>query len=158
MDLTVSMLETGMRYEGFLLVRSADQREGKTGGKYLDMNLTDKTGEVNCKLWDGTVPPPPQGSVVKVRGLVQEYNGRKQLRIEKLQAERKAKAEAAADCRGLAVVVLIAVGSVKGEVVVCQSEMCSSEEAVVLLGDPVAELGLEGEGAELDRGLEVVPG
>ena len=33
MDLTVSMLETGMRYEGFLLVRSADQREGKTGGK-----------------------------------------------------------------------------------------------------------------------------
>ena len=85
MDFTVSMLETGMRYEGFLLVRSADQREGKTGGKYLDMNLTDKTGEVNCKLWDGTVAPPPQGSVVKVRGLVQEYNGRKQLRIEKMR-------------------------------------------------------------------------
>ena len=85
MDITVSMLETGMRYEGFLLVRSADQREGKTGGKYLDMNLTDETGEVNCKLWDGTVAPPPQGSVVKVRGLVQEYNGRKQLRIEKMR-------------------------------------------------------------------------
>ena len=85
MDFSVCMLETGMRYEGFLLVRSADQREGKTGGKYLDMNLTDKTGEVNCKLWDGTVPPPPQGSVVKVRGLVQEYNGRKQLRVEKMR-------------------------------------------------------------------------
>lgn len=85
MDITISMLETGMRYEGFLLVRSADQREGKTGGKYLDLNLTDRTGEVNCKLWDGTVPPPPQGSVVKVRGLVQEYNGRKQLRIEKMR-------------------------------------------------------------------------
>ena len=85
MDITISMLETGMRYEGFLLVRSADQREGKTGGKYLDMNLTDRTGEVNCKLWDGTVPPPPSGSVIKVRGLVQEYNGRKQLRIEKMR-------------------------------------------------------------------------
>ena len=47
MDITVSMLETGMRYEGFLLVRSADQREGKTGGKYLDINLRDRTGEVN---------------------------------------------------------------------------------------------------------------
>ena len=85
MDITVSMLETGMRYEGFLLVRSADQREGKTGGKYLDMNLTDKTGEVNCKLWDGTVPTPPTGSVVKIRGLVQEYNGRKQLRVERMR-------------------------------------------------------------------------
>ena len=86
MDFTINMLETGMRYEGFLLVRSADQREGKTGGKYLDMNLTDKTGEVNCKLWDGNVPPPATGSVVKGRGLVQEYNGRKQLRIEKMRA------------------------------------------------------------------------
>ncbi len=86
MDFTISMLETGMRYEGFLLVRSADQREGKTGGKYLDMNLVDRTGEVNCKLWDGNVPPPAAGSVVKVRGLVQEYNGRKQLRIEKMRA------------------------------------------------------------------------
>ncbi len=86
MDFTISMLETGMRYEGFLLVRSADQREGKTGGKYLDMNLVDRTGEVNCKLWDGNVPPPAAGSVIKVRGLVQEYNGRKQLRIEKMRA------------------------------------------------------------------------
>lgn len=85
MEMTISSLETGMRYEGFLLVRSADQREGKTGGKYLDMNLTDKTGEVNCKLWDGTVAPPPVGSVIKVRGLVQEYNGRKQLRIERMR-------------------------------------------------------------------------
>ncbi|MBE5796435.1 MAG: HD domain-containing protein [Clostridiales bacterium] len=85
MDITISMLETGMRYEGFLLVRSADQREGKTGGKYLDMNLTDRTGEVNCKMWDGTVAPPPTGTVIKVRGLVQEYNGRKQLRIERMR-------------------------------------------------------------------------
>ncbi len=85
MDITISLLETGMRYEGFLLVRSADQREGKTGGKYLDLNLTDRTGEVNCKMWDGTVAPPPAGTVIKVRGLVQEYNGRKQLRIEKMR-------------------------------------------------------------------------
>ena len=85
MDFSVSMLETGMKYEGFLLVRSADQRTGSNGSKYLDMNLTDRTGEVNCKLWDGNVPPPPVGSVIKVRALVQEYNGRKQLRIEKMR-------------------------------------------------------------------------
>ena len=90
MDMTISMLETGMRYEGFLLVRSADQREGKTGGKYLDMNLTDRTGEVNCKMWDGNIAPPATGSVIKVRGLVQEYNGRKQLRVEKMRMATEA--------------------------------------------------------------------
>ena len=74
-----------MRFEGFLLVRSSDQRTGSNGGRYLDMNLTDRTGEINCKMWDGTVAPPQQGSVIKVRGLVQEYNGRLQLRIERMR-------------------------------------------------------------------------
>ena len=74
-----------MRFEGFLLVRSSDQRTGSNGGRYLDLNLTDRTGEINCKMWDGTVAPPPQGSVIKVRGLVQEYNGRLQLRIERMR-------------------------------------------------------------------------
>ena len=85
-ELTVAQLVRDMRFEGFLLVRSSDQRTGSNGGRYLDLNLTDRTGEINCKMWDGTVPPPPQGSVVKVRGLVQEYNGRLQLRIERMRA------------------------------------------------------------------------
>ncbi len=91
-ELTVNQLENGLRYEGFLLVRSADQRTGSNGNKYLDLNLTDRTGEINCKLWDGTVAPPPAGSVVKVRGLVQEYNGRRQLRIERIRTSTPADA------------------------------------------------------------------
>lgn len=89
-QLSVAQLVKDLRFEGFLLVRSSDQRESAKGGKYLDMNLTDRTGEINCKMWDGTVPPPPTGSVVKVRGTVQEYNGRLQLRIEKLRASTEA--------------------------------------------------------------------
>ena len=83
---TVSQLVKDLRFEGFLLVRSSDQRTGSNGSRYLDMNLTDRTGEINCKMWDGTVAPPPVGSIVKVRGLVQEYNGRLQLRVERLRA------------------------------------------------------------------------
>lgn len=83
---TISQLSRDVRFEGFLLVRSSDQRTGSNGGKYLDMNLTDRTGEINCKMWDGTVAPPPVGSVIKVRGLVQEYNGRLQLRVERMRA------------------------------------------------------------------------
>ena len=78
-------LEKDMRFEGFLLVRSSDQRTGSNGGKYLDMTLADRTGEVNAKLWDGNTPPPATGSVVKVRGGTLEYNGRLQLRVEKIR-------------------------------------------------------------------------
>lgn len=83
---TVSQLVKDLRFEGFLLVRSSDQRTGSNGSRYLDMNLADRTGEINCKMWDGNVTPPPVGSVIKVRGLVQEYNGRIQLRVERLRA------------------------------------------------------------------------
>ena len=73
------------KFEGFLLVRMSEQRTGSNGGKYLDMTLADRTGEVNGKLWDGNVPAPDTGTVIKVRGATLEYNGRLQLRIEKLR-------------------------------------------------------------------------
>lgn len=82
---TVASLNRDTKFEGFLLVRSAEQRTSANGGKYLDLTLCDTSGDINCKMWDGTVPPPKQGSVIKVRGTVQEYNGRLQMRIERLR-------------------------------------------------------------------------
>ena len=58
-------LTKDQRFEGFLLVRTSDQRTGGNGAKYLDMNLADRTGEI--------------------RGGTLEYNGRLQLRVEKLR-------------------------------------------------------------------------
>ena len=86
-EVTVSKLNPGDRMEGFLLVRSAEQRLGK-GGNYLDLILVDRTGEIGAKVWDGTAAPPPAGSVIKVRGVVQEFNGRLQFRVEKFRAAR----------------------------------------------------------------------
>lgn len=85
---TVCQLQKDMRFEGFLLVRSAEKRKDSKGSDYVDMNLTDRTGEINCKIWnwDPSQSAPETGSTVKVRGLVQEYNGRLQLRIEKWRA------------------------------------------------------------------------
>ncbi len=73
------------KFEGFLLARAAEQRQSANGSRYLDMTLCDKTGDVNAKMWDGTVEPPKGGAVVKVRATVQEYNGRLQLRVEKMR-------------------------------------------------------------------------
>ncbi|MBR5230853.1 MAG: TraI domain-containing protein [Clostridia bacterium] len=81
----VATFAKDQKFEGFLLVRSAEQRASSNGSRYLDMNLCDRTGEINAKLWDGAYAPPKAGSVVKVRALVTEYNGRLQLRINKLR-------------------------------------------------------------------------
>ena len=82
---TVCQLQRDMRYEGFLLIRSAEKRKDSKGGDYVDMNLTDRTGEINCKIWnwDPEASAPEAGQPVKVRGTIQEYNGRLQLRVEK---------------------------------------------------------------------------
>lgn len=87
--MTVNQLENNTRFTGFLLVRAADARTDKNGKAYLDITLADKTGDINCKYWDWTasgMQVPGIGNVVKVQGLVQEYNGRKQLRIERMRA------------------------------------------------------------------------
>ncbi len=86
----VSELIKDDRYDGFLLVRSAEQRSASNGSRYLDMSLGDRTGEINAKLWDGAFAPPPAGAVVRVRGLVHEYNGRLQIRVERLRVANEA--------------------------------------------------------------------
>ena len=82
---SVCALQRDMRFEGFLLIRSAEKRKDSKGSDYVDMNLTDRTGEINCKIWnwDPEASAPEAGQPVKVRGTIQEYNGRLQLRVEK---------------------------------------------------------------------------
>ena len=82
----IAQLVKDARFEGFVMVRSAEQRTSNANGsKYLDMTLADASGEINAKVWDGTVPPPASGSVIKVRALIQEYNGRLQMRVERMR-------------------------------------------------------------------------
>jgi len=76
----------GQVFDGYLLVRQAQQRTSSNGGKYLDMTLCDISGEVNAKMWDGATPPPAAGTVIRLRGMMLEYNGRPQLRVDKLRA------------------------------------------------------------------------
>lgn len=72
----------------FLLVKSSDKKTSSKGDSYLDMMLSDKSGEINAKLWS-YVPAVhgeyESGDIVKVRGTVSQYNGNPQLRIEKIR-------------------------------------------------------------------------
>ena len=82
---TVCRLQRDMRYEGFLLIRSAEKRKDSKGSDYVDLNLSDRTGEINCKIWNWAAADevPEAGQPIKVRGTIQEYNGRLQMRVEK---------------------------------------------------------------------------
>lgn len=86
----VASFAKDLKFEGFLLVRSAEQRASANGSKYLDMTLCDRTGDINAKMWDGTVQPPKNGSIIKVRAVVTEYNWRLQLRVNKLREAEEA--------------------------------------------------------------------
>lgn len=83
---TIREFIKGMKFEGFLLVKNAAiKTSAKTAAKYLDINFVDISGEINAKVWDAAVPLPAAGSVVKVRALVEEFNSRAQLRIDKMR-------------------------------------------------------------------------
>ncbi|MDR1599704.1 MAG: HD domain-containing protein [Oscillospiraceae bacterium] len=73
------------RGEGFLIVRSSEQRVSSNGSKYVDMTLSDRTGEINAKVWDTLAEPPAVGTVLRVRAQIQEYNGRIQMRVDKMR-------------------------------------------------------------------------
>ena len=75
----------GQMFEGFLLVKAAEQRTSSNGSKYLDMTLGDVSGEVNAKMWDGTAAAPGVGKVIRLRGMMLEYNGKPQLRVDKVR-------------------------------------------------------------------------
>ena len=79
-----------MTFEGFLMVKAAQQKTAASGGKYLDLTLMDISGEVNAKMWDGSVEAPKMGEVIKVRAVMQEYNNHQQLRIDKLRSATEA--------------------------------------------------------------------
>lgn len=75
-------------YEGFALVKSCDKKSAKNGTFYLDMVLGDKDGEIYAKMWDyreETVPFPQVNTVVKVRGLLQQYNGNDQFIVQRMR-------------------------------------------------------------------------
>jgi 3'-5' exoribonuclease len=82
---TLAEVRRDERFEGYLLVRAAERRAAASGKYYLDMTLSDKTGSINAKMWDGTVPPPAPGSVALIRATGNEFNGRMQLRVERIR-------------------------------------------------------------------------
>ena len=70
------------------LVISKEIRQKKTGEPYLSLQLADKTGELEAKMWDNVAEVMDtfeRDHFVKVKGLLQIYQKRSQFTIHKLR-------------------------------------------------------------------------
>lgn len=91
-DSKISNYNVGELHGGYFLVRSHSFREtkGNPPKKYLDITISDISGEINCKMWDiSTLTQEDMerlkdGAFVAVQLLVDEYNGAKQGKIQQL--------------------------------------------------------------------------
>lgn len=84
-------LQTGTDLTEFFMLKSVEVRTGSNKKHYLDMTLGDKTGEVSAKKWDladeemRRAKEYKEGSIIKIRGTVTEWNGMKQLKVIRIR-------------------------------------------------------------------------
>lgn len=87
----VDNLVTGSDFDDFFILKSAVVRTGSNGKDYIDMQLSDCTGDVSAKKWDATeeeialVNNLKENPIIKVRASVGEWMNRKQLKIKKFR-------------------------------------------------------------------------
>jgi 3'-5' exoribonuclease len=73
-------------------------RDKKQGGQYLAMVLSDKTGQLEARMWEefaDSLPHCKEGCYVKVRGQVSKYQGKYQITLQQLRAAAETEVELA---------------------------------------------------------------
>jgi 3'-5' exoribonuclease len=84
----VKELEPNRNFTASFLVRTKEIREKKTGEPYLSLSLSDRTGEIEGKMWDNVAEVMDtfeRDDFVKVKGLTQIYHNRPQLTVHKMR-------------------------------------------------------------------------
>ncbi len=85
--INISDFKEGMTVSGFYLERKTELRVSNTSKKeYLDVNLSDMTGEINAKVWSvdsDALDIFKSGELVKIKANVKLWNEKPQLTINK---------------------------------------------------------------------------
>jgi len=94
----VSDLQPNESVTDFFLVRTKDVRLKKSGEPYLALNLADKTGQLDVKMWDdieSVVNTFEQSDFVKVSGFVTIYRLKPQMTVQRLRRAEESEIELA---------------------------------------------------------------
>ncbi len=79
----------------FFMVKDIAMKVGSNRKNYLDVTLSDKTGDINGKKWDVsdeealTLSEIHPSDIVRIKSSVSEWNGVKQLRITRIRKAQK---------------------------------------------------------------------
>ena len=90
-DIYISDIKTHQELISYFLVKSSAVKVGSNKKAYLDLLLADCTGEISAKKWDIADEELPglekikDGSIIKVKAQVTEWNGMKQLRVSRIR-------------------------------------------------------------------------
>lgn len=86
----IKEMKANTEYKGFLLVRKMDEKKTKKGETYLDMTLSDKTGDIEAKKWNASLAQFQKvkimpGTLCYVIGSIAAYNDQLQMVIENIR-------------------------------------------------------------------------
>lgn len=90
----IGEFEQGERVEGFYLIKSfVCKVANNSNKKYLDIILSDKTGEISAKVWEVNEENEnlyKANDIVMVRGTVTNWQGSLQLKVERMRKSDEA--------------------------------------------------------------------
>ena len=90
-ELFVKDLRKDMEITEFFMAKTTVIKVGSNGKQYLEITLGDKTGEISGKKWDVSdaeypmLKAIPEKSIVKVKGVVTEWQGQLQMRVQRIR-------------------------------------------------------------------------
>ncbi len=83
----ISEIQPDQIITGIFLVQHKDVRQKKSGDPYLSLTLSDRTGELDAKMWDNAAEALDtfgRDDFVRVKGLYQIFQNRPQLTVHKI--------------------------------------------------------------------------
>jgi 3'-5' exoribonuclease len=85
-------LAPGDTIQGFYILRKVEVKTKRDGKPYLALELGDKSGRLSAKVWEDAenqVRELREGEVAKLRGVVQEYQGLLDVKIDRIRMATK---------------------------------------------------------------------
>lgn len=88
----ITTLQVGEVVNQFLLIKQASAGITTVGKPFMSLVLQDKSGDIEAKLWDTKEEQQEMyraGVIVHVGGEIQDYRGRKQLRVKAIRVAKE---------------------------------------------------------------------
>lgn len=83
----LSELQVGDSFTGFFILKNIRNLVTNTGKPYLACVAADASMMIEAKVWDyaGPIGPADEGKVAKIQGVMQEFKGAPQIKVERIR-------------------------------------------------------------------------